>query len=50
MAENKVSFKQAQVFKGFSSKAANSNYKLYDFELIKQDLKLISFIIIERHP
>jgi len=38
MAENKVSFKQAQVFKGFSSKATNSNYKLYDFELIKQDL------------
>ena len=38
MAENKVPFKQAQVFKGFSSKAANSNYKLYDFELIKQDL------------
>ena len=24
--------------KGFSSRAENSNYKLYDFELIKQDL------------
>lgn len=38
MAENKVSFNQSQVFKGFSSKSSNSNYKLYDFELIKQDL------------
>ena len=25
-------------FKGFSSRAENSNYKLYDFALIKQDL------------
>ena len=38
MAENKVSFNQSQIFKGFSSKSSNSNYKLYDFELIKQDL------------
>ena len=29
---------KGQVFKGFSSRAENSNYKLYDFELIKQDL------------
>jgi len=28
----------AQSFKGFSSRAEQSNYKLYDFELIKQDL------------
>tara|TARA_R110000803_G_scaffold19677_2_gene51337 strand:+ start:510 stop:920 length:411 start_codon:yes stop_codon:yes gene_type:complete len=27
-----------QIFKGFSSRAERSNYKLYDFELIKQDL------------
>ena len=27
-----------QVFKGFSSRAENSNYRLYDFNLIKQDL------------
>jgi phage baseplate assembly protein W len=26
------------IFKGFSSRAENSNYKLYDFQLIKQDL------------
>jgi len=36
--DNKVTFKQSQVFKGFSSRATNTNYKLYDFELIKQDL------------
>ena len=29
---------RGQTFKGFSSKADRSNYKLYDFELIKQDL------------
>ena len=29
---------KGQVFKGFSSRSENSNYKLYDFELIKQDL------------
>ena len=38
MAKNNISFKQGQVFKGFSSKSTNTNYKLYDFELIKQDL------------
>ncbi|NDB56932.1 hypothetical protein EB001_00540 [bacterium] len=27
-----------QTFKGFSSRADRNNYKLYDFELIKQDL------------
>ena len=27
-----------QVFKGFSSRAENNNYRLYDFALIKQDL------------
>lgn len=27
-----------QTFRGFSSRADRSNYKLYDFELIKQDL------------
>jgi phage baseplate assembly protein W len=27
-----------QTFKGFSSRSERSNYKLYDFELIKQDL------------
>ena len=27
-----------QVFKGFSSRAEYTNFKLYDFELIKQDL------------
>ena len=27
-----------QVFKGFSSRATESNYRLYDFSLIKQDL------------
>ena len=27
-----------QLFSGFSSRAERSNYKLYDFELIKQDL------------
>ena len=26
------------IFKGFSSRAENSSYKLYDFQLIKQDL------------
>ena len=38
MAKDKVSFKRSQIFKGFSSRSTNSNYKLYDFELIKQDL------------
>ena len=27
-----------QVFKGFSSRAEQNNFRLYDFELIKQDL------------
>lgn len=27
-----------QIFKGFSSRADNTNYRLYDFNLIKQDL------------
>lgn len=27
-----------QVFKGFSSRAEQTNFRLYDFELIKQDL------------
>ena len=30
--------KGQSVFKGFSSRADQSNYKLYDFALIKQDL------------
>ncbi len=29
---------KTQVFKGFSSRSSNTNFKLYDFELIKQDL------------
>lgn len=29
---------KTQVFKGFSSRSNNTNFKLYDFELIKQDL------------
>lgn len=27
-----------QIFKGFSSRSENTNYRLYDFNLIKQDL------------
>jgi len=38
MVKNNVSLTQTQIFKGFSSRATNNNYKLYDFELIKQDL------------
>ena len=39
MAEQEKKIKnRGQTFKGFSSKADRSNYKLYDFELIKQDL------------
>ena len=30
--------KDRQVFKGFSSRAELTNFKLYDFDLIKQDL------------
>ena len=29
---------KTQVFQGFSSRSSNTNFKLYDFELIKQDL------------
>ena len=39
MAEQDKKIKRrGQTFKGFSSKADRSNFKLYDFELIKQDL------------
>ena len=34
MADNR----KGQTVRGFSSRADNSNFKLYDFELIKQDL------------
>ena len=30
--------KGSSTFKGFSSRAENTNYKLYDFALIRQDL------------
>ena len=30
--------KDRQIFKGFSSRAELNNFKLYDFDLIKQDL------------
>lgn len=30
--------KKSQTFKGFSSRAGENNYKLYDFQLIKQNL------------
>jgi len=30
--------RKGQTFRGFSSRADRSNFKLYDFELIKQDL------------
>jgi len=33
-----LSANKTQVFKGFSSRSSNTNFKLYDFELIKQDL------------
>ena len=35
---NKTAVTNAQSFKGFSSRAEQTNFKLYDFELIKQDL------------
>jgi len=38
MAENKTYLQGQSIFKGFSSRADNNNYKLYDFALIKQDL------------
>lgn len=36
--KNKFIANGQQTFRGFSSRADRSNYKLYDFELIKQDL------------
>ena len=37
--DNSSGYSKGQsVFKGFSSRADNNNYKLYDFALIKQDL------------
>lgn len=36
--EKNNAIETGQTFKGFSSRANRSNYKLYDFELIKQDL------------
>ena len=36
--ETSNAIEPGQTFKGFSSRADRSNYKLYDFELIKQDL------------
>ena len=39
MADEKNNIpKRGNAYKGFSSRADNSNFKLYDFELIKQDL------------
>jgi phage baseplate assembly protein W len=40
MVENtgKNTIPKAKTFKGFSSQATNTNYKLYDFELVKQNL------------
>ena len=35
---NRSGTQGTQVFKGFSSRAELTNYKLYDFDLIKQDL------------
>ena len=35
---NKTAVPNTQAFKGFSSRAEQTNFKLYDFELIKQDL------------
>ena len=35
---NKTTVPNTQAFKGFSSRAEQTNFKLYDFELIKQDL------------
>jgi phage baseplate assembly protein W len=36
--KNKFIANGQQTFRGFSSRADKNNYKLYDFELIKQDL------------
>jgi phage baseplate assembly protein W len=40
MAQNtgKSVITKPQTFKGFSSRAENTNFKLYDFELVKQNL------------
>lgn len=42
IAKNKVSFGAADAgtfkYRGFSSKEYKKNYKLYDFELVKQDI------------
>jgi len=35
---NRAGAQGTQVFKGFSSRAELTNFKLYDFDLIKQDL------------
>ena len=35
---NRSGVQGTQVFKGFSSRAELTNFKLYDFDLIKQDL------------
>jgi phage baseplate assembly protein W len=37
-ANKKLNGVNFQIFKGFSSRAENSNFKLYDFECVKQDL------------
>ena len=36
--DNNASTNKSIVFKGFSSRAENQNFKLYDFECAKQDL------------
>jgi phage baseplate assembly protein W len=36
--KNRLGTQGTQVFKGFSSRAELTNFKLYDFDLIKQDL------------
>jgi phage baseplate assembly protein W len=36
--KNRSGTQGTQVFKGFSSRADQNNFRLYDFELIKQDL------------
>jgi phage baseplate assembly protein W len=36
--DNKANVDRSIVFKGFSSRAENQNFKLYDFECAKQDL------------
>ena len=36
--DNNANINKSTVFKGFSSRAENQNFKLYDFECAKQDL------------